>query len=71
MNLEQIISFFNSVGKDEIYPVYEEMLSVKAKIERSPNLSETQRNSLIRNIEHLKRKIEREFNYSDAEQWMN
>jgi len=71
MNLEQIISFFNTGGKDAIYPLYEEMLSVRDQIDKSPNLSETQRNSLIRNVEQLKRQVEKKFNYGDAEQWMN
>ncbi|MBU2044821.1 MAG: hypothetical protein KJ977_04705 [Candidatus Omnitrophica bacterium] len=71
MNLEQIISFLNNQGKDEIYPVYEQMLSVRDRIQRSPNLSQVQRNSLIRTIEQLKRQIEKRFNYSDVEQWMN
>lgn len=71
MNTEQIISFFNTEGKEEIYPVYDDLLSIRQQVEKTPNMSETRRNSLIRRIEHLKRMFEKGFNYSDAEQWMS
>lgn len=71
MNLEQIISFFNTEGKEKIYPIYEVLLSVRSQIQRSPNLSQIRRNSLVRKIEYTKRRLEKKFNYSDAEQWMN
>ncbi len=71
MNLEQIISFFNTEGKEKIYPLYEELLSMRSQVEKSPNMSEVKRNSFIRKVEHLKRRFEKNFNYSDAEQWMS
>lgn len=71
MNTEQIISFFNIEGKEEIYPIYEDLLSLRQQIEKTPNMGEPRRNSLIRKIEQLKRRFEKGFNYSDAEQWMS
>ncbi|MCF7908725.1 MAG: hypothetical protein K9L86_07650 [Candidatus Omnitrophica bacterium] len=71
MNVEQIISFFNTEGKEEIYPIYDDLLYIRQQVEKAPNMSEVRRNSLIRRIEHLKRIFEKDFNYSDAEQWMS
>ncbi len=71
MNLEQIISFYNLEGKNKIYPFYEELLEIRKDIQRCPNMSDTKKNSLIRQIERFKRNFEREFNYSDAEKWMS
>lgn len=71
MNIEQIISFFNTEGKEKIYPLYEELLSIGIQVNKAPNMSEVRRNSLVRKIEQVKRRFEKGFNYSDAEQWMN
>ena len=71
MNVEQIISFFNTEGKEEIYPLYEELLSIRSQVEKSPNMSEIRRNSLARKIEQIKRRFDKGFNYSDVEQWMD
>ncbi len=70
MNFEQIIAFFNSAGKDRVYPLYEELLKVREELARSPNMSEIRRNLLIRKIETFKRRFEKECNYTDAEEWM-
>ena len=70
MNLEQIVSFYNSEGKDKIYPFYEELLEIKGEIEKGSTLSSFRKNSLIRKIENFKRRFEKNFNYTDAEQWM-
>ncbi len=71
MNLEQIITFYDIEGKDKIYPLYEEMQGVRSAIQKAPNMSEIKRNSLIRKVERLKRRFEKEFNYIDAEKWMS
>ena len=71
MNMEQILAFFNRGGKDKLYPLYEELVSVREEIERSPNLSDAKKNILTQNIERLKRRFEKDFNYTDAEQWMS
>ncbi|MCK4912512.1 MAG: hypothetical protein KAS05_02175 [Candidatus Omnitrophica bacterium] len=72
MNLEQIIAFYGPKGKDAVYPIYEELNNLREDMVRSPNMSESKRNSVIRKIERLKRKFEKDFNYSDAEEkWMN
>jgi len=71
MNLEQIVSFYNHEGKELIYPLYEELLYFRKEIEKSPNMSITRRNGLIRKIEAWKRRFEKGFNYSDAEKWLS
>ncbi len=70
MNLEQIIAFYDTEGKDAVYPIYEELQGFREAMKKSPNMSEIRRNSLIRKIEKLKRKFEKDFNYSDSEKWM-
>ena len=70
MNLEQIIDFYDAEGKDAVYPIYEELQGFREAMVKSPNMSEAKRNSLIRKIEQLKRKFEKNFNYTDAEKWM-
>ena len=70
MNLEQIIAFYDSEGKDEVYPIYEKLQYFRDEITKSPNMSEIKRNLLIRKIEQLKRNFEKNFNYTDAEKWM-
>lgn len=70
MNLEQMIAFYDGEGKDAIYPIYEEFQGFRDEITKSPNMSKGKRNSLIRRIERVKRKFEKNFNYSDAEKWM-
>ena len=71
LNLEQIISFYNREGKDQVYPFYEELLGIKGEVEKSNVVSSFRKNSLIRKIENFKRRFEKDFNYSDAQQWMN
>ena len=70
MNLEQMITFYDPEGKDAIYPFYEKMQDFREVIKKSPNMSEIKRNSLIRRIEQLKRRFEKDFNYTDAVKWM-
>lgn len=70
MNLEQIIAFYDTEGKDAVYPIYEELQGFRGEMTKSPNMSENKRNLLIRKIEYLKRKFEKDFNYTDAEKWM-
>lgn len=71
MNLEQIIAFYSSEGKEALYPIYEELQGFREALDVSPNMSENKRNSLIRKVEQLKRTFEKNFNYSDAEKWMS
>ena len=71
MNLEQIISFFNLQGKEKVYPFYEDLLAIREEIERNPHMSEIKINFLVRKIEHFKRRFEKDFNYTEAEKWMN
>jgi len=71
MNFQQIISFFNEEGKEEAYPLYEELLDIKKQVERIPNMSVTKRNSVARKVENLKRRFEQKFSYTDAKKWMN
>ena len=71
MNLEQITTFYNVEGKEKIYPFYEELQGFRKTIQSSPNMSDTKRNSLTRKIERFKRRFEKDFNYRDAEKWMD
>ena len=71
MNFEQIISFYNDDGRERAYPLYKDLIEIREEVKKSHNLSELKRNHLIRKIEQLKRRFEREFNYTDAEKWMN
>lgn len=71
MNLEQIITFYNTEGKNTIYPLYEKLQGFREAMKKSPNMSEIKRNSLIRKIEQLKRRFKKDFNYTDAEKWMD
>jgi len=71
MNLEQIITFYSTEGKDAVYPIYEKLQDLRKEMVRSPNMSESKRNSVIRKIEQLKRRFEKDFNYRDAEEWMS
>ena len=70
MNLEQIITFYNTEGKDAVYSIYEELQGFKEEMVKSPNMSETKRSFLIRKLQRLKRQFERDFNHTDAEKWM-
>lgn len=71
MNLEQIMSFYNLEGKNKIYPLYDELLTIREELEQSPNMSEMKRSSLIHKIQYFKRRFEKDFNYTDAEKWMS
>jgi hypothetical protein len=70
-NVEQIIYHFNRQGKDAIYPIYEQLKTIKYEIERQPNMSRISTNTLTRRTEAVKRRFEKEFNYTDAEKWLN
>jgi len=71
MNLEQIITFYDVEGKEKIYPFYEEIRDFRKTIQNNPNMSDVKRNSLVRKIERFKRGFEKDFNYRDAEEWMD
>ncbi|UCD15973.1 MAG: hypothetical protein JSV34_02675 [Candidatus Omnitrophota bacterium] len=71
MNIEQMMAFYNQEGKDKIYPLYEDFLSVKEDVEKSPNMSDIKKSALIRRLAHFKRKFESEFNYGDAQDWID
>lgn len=71
MNLEQMITFYDIEGKNKIYSFYEELQNIRSVIQKAPNMSEVKRNSLVRKVERLKRRFEKEFNYIDAEKWMS
>lgn len=70
MNIEQMMAFYNQEGKDRIYPLYEDFLAAGEDVRRSPNMSDIQKSSLIRRLEHYKRRFESEFNYKDAQAWI-
>ncbi|MCF7886966.1 MAG: hypothetical protein K9L71_00945 [Candidatus Omnitrophica bacterium] len=71
MNLEQIISFFNQEGKENIESIYQELQQIQAEIKRAPNLSRIKRDSLIRKISRVKRYFDSNYTYTDVEEWLN
>ena len=71
MNVEQMISFFNQEGKEEIYSLYEEIINIRDQVQAMPNMSQLKCNYLIKKTEGVKRRFEKSFTYSDAEKWMN
>jgi len=70
MNVEQIISFYNTEGKDTLYLLYEEMVEIRKDIEKAPNMSESKRNNVVRKIEYIQRTFSAKFNYTDAQKWI-
>jgi hypothetical protein len=71
MNFEQIMIFFDSPeAKEKINPLYEELLKIQTEVEQGASMSDMKRNSLLRDVEKFKRRFEKDFNYTDAEQWM-
>ncbi len=71
MKLEQIISFFNQDGKDAIASLHESLQEIQAEIKRIPNLSQTRRNYIIRQIERIKRELGSDYTYSKAKEWLD
>jgi predicted RND superfamily exporter protein len=71
MNLEQIISFFNQKGKENIESLYQELQQIQAEIKRAPNLSRVKRDSLVRKISRIKREFDSNYTYTDVEEWLN
>lgn len=70
-NVEQMIASYTPEGKDKIYSLYEALVAIKNDLNRNPNMSQTKRNSTIRKLEVIKRRFEKDFNYRDAEKWMD
>jgi len=70
MNVEQIMMFYSPQGKEKIYPLYQDLTKIKDTIAKSPNMSDIERNTLVQKIDHFQRKFEAEFNYTDAQKWM-
>lgn len=70
MNLEQIIYFYNQDGKENIYPLYEELLSVKGDIYKGISMNEIKRDMLAVKVDRIRRNFESGFNYNDAKQWI-
>jgi len=67
-NLEQIMYIFNQEGKNNLRPLYEELLSLKEKI--SPDTSDVERSRILIRVELLKMKFDNNFKYSKASQWI-
>lgn len=70
MNLEQIIGFYNQEGKEKIYPLYQELVKVREDLEKDPSMSPAGRTRILQRVEHFRREFENEFNYRQAEKWM-
>ena len=70
MNLEQIISFLNEPGQKAVLPLHKQLLSIKQDVEANASLNEIKKDTMLRKVEHFKRKFQAEFNYTDAEKWL-
>ena len=71
LNFEQIVSFYNQEGKEKVSSLHQELLEMKAEVEKSPNMSEMKKYALIREISLFKREFERKLNYTDAKEWID
>ena len=72
MNFEQIMVFFRTPeAKEKITPLHEDLLKIKAEVEGGASMSSLKRTALLRDIDKFKRGFEKDFNYTDAEKWMN
>lgn len=71
MNMEQIIYYFNDQGREEVYPIHQGLVAIQEQIMAQPNMSTIKSNSLTRKTQSFKRRFEKGFNYTDAEQWLN
>lgn len=69
-NLEQIIYFYNQQGKEKISPLYTEFKSLREKIYDPYFIFQKNHTYIIRKIEKLKRKFEKNFTYEKASQWI-
>ena len=69
-NLEQIIAFYNQEGKEKIYPLYKDLVKIREKMEKDPSMSPIERTRILQKVEHFRREFEGEFNYRQAEKWM-
>lgn len=71
MNLEQIISFLNQKGKENIEPLHQELQQIQAEIKRVPNLSRIKRDYLVRKVQRIAREFGSNYTYTDVREWLN
>jgi len=70
MNVEQMFVFFNEEGKEQLNSFYLDFVSLKEDVYVNPTMNDLKRLRAIKTTESLKRRFEREFKFSNAEQWM-
>ena len=71
MNFEQIMYFYNDVGKKTAEPLYKELISLRDKVYNPYFNSSGNFTLTLRRISTLKRRFEKDFSYEDALVWMN
>ena len=68
-NLQEIIALLSVEGKSQISPLYQELLTIKDRID-SYSFSEVERHNLLQITEHLKREVEQKLSWSKVSAWL-
>lgn len=66
--LSQINSIFTDEGKESFSSLYNQVIDIDKEIK--PLLNEIKRRAIVKDLEYIKRRINREFTISKVEQWI-
>ena len=67
-NLDRINSIFTEEGKSKLKPIYDEMSVLNKKF--SPNMTNMDKNFILRRIEVIRLKFGKNFTHSKVSQWI-
>lgn len=67
-NLDKINEIFTEEGRNKLKSIYDEMASLSKKI--SPNLTDIDRNFILRKVEIIKLEFGNNFRHSKVSQWI-
>ncbi len=67
-NLEEMNNILTEEGKNKLEPLYNEVVKLSHKA--SPNLTEIDRNFILRKMEDVKLKLDNNFTHSKVSQWI-
>ena len=67
-NLDRINGIFTEEGKNKLKPIYDEMVSLNNKV--SPNLTDIDRNFILRRVEIIRLRFSRKFRHSKVSRWI-
>lgn len=70
-NFNQIVSFYNTQGKEAVTYLGQNLTDIKDEIEKNPYRDTIIKNNIVRKIDDFRRKFETDCKYSNAKQWMN